>query len=292
MTKKFNTRSKKLIVNADEIGSARCVTDAIWECLNKGVVTSTTIVTGGMDFDNAASLVKGKDFCGLHFSLVDFISVSPKHKIPSLLSGEGKRLYPLKEFLKRYFSNRISIGEIKIELENQIVKCLDNKINLTHVDGHCNLHVLPKIFKIVLELMEKYKIRKFRYPRESFFNIDLGQPIQYLIKLAIGLNASVIKKMVPAGITHPDHFIGLANSGYVTEDIMLKFLKGMYGGVTEIPVHPANFNKEQIDEAFGHTYYPTHFFQTGSRDKDAMLSERVKRFIRDNGIALSSYKGL
>lgn len=40
-------QNKGLIINADEFGAARCVTDAVWKCLNKGVLTSTTIVDLG-----------------------------------------------------------------------------------------------------------------------------------------------------------------------------------------------------------------------------------------------------
>lgn len=283
---------KRLIVNADEFGIARCVTDAIWECLNEGVLTSTTIVSGGLDFDRAATLVNGRDVCGLHMSLVDYIPTSPKEKVRSLLRHDGERMWPLREFLPRYFSGKIRKDEIESELECQIVKCLDHHIGLTHVDGHCNLHMMPDIFKIMLRLIEKYKIRKFRFPREPIFNIDWSQPIQYMIKCAVTFNAMRNKRYIPEGFNFPDHFLGMAQSTRISESIMLNFLDRLPDGVTEIPIHPRDYDEHQIREAFGETMYPTDYFRGGDTEKKALMSKRVRRVMHQKGIVLISYKEL
>lgn len=283
---------KKLIINADEFGIARCATDAIWECLNNGVLTSTTIVAGGLDFVRAASLVKEREVCGLHLSLVDYIPSSPKDRIGSLLRRDRERLWPLKEFLPRYFSGKIKRDEIEIELESQIVKCLDHHIGLTHLDAHCNLHMIPEIFRIVMRLMDKYKIRNFRFSREPFLNIDWSQPVQYAIKCAVTLSAIYNKRNIPAGVRYTDNFIGMANSARITEKVMLHFLERLPDGVTEIPIHPRNYDEREIMEAFGDTFYPTDYFRKGNNEKEALLSERVRRMISEKKIVLISYKGL
>ena len=283
---------KRLIINADEFGIARCVTAAVWQCLNEGVLTSATIVAGGLDFEHAASLVKSTDVCGLHLSLTDFMPVSRKERIRSLVREDGKRLWPLKRFLPRYFSGKIWIEDVRTELESQIVKCLDCGIRLTHIDGHSNLHMMPAVFKIVLELMKKYNIMKLRLPSEPLFNIDIKQPVQYMIKCVVTLDAMFNKRHIPPGYVFPDHFVGHAQSARITEDVMLGFLDRMEDGATEIPIHPRNYDEAQIREAFGADYPTDYFRKKDEFEKEALLSDKVRRMVAEKKITLISYKEL
>ncbi|MFH1190103.1 MAG: ChbG/HpnK family deacetylase [Candidatus Omnitrophota bacterium] len=283
---------KRLIINADEFGMARCTTDAIWECLNKGALTSTTIVANGADFARAAGFARGKDFCGLHLSLADIIPVSRDDRIPSLMRPDGKRLMEPNEFLKRYFTKKINLDEVKVELEGQMIKCIDHGIDLTHVDGHCNLHVLPGIFKIVIGLMKKYGIRKFRYPRDPLLNIDWGQPSQYIVKTGIAFFSMLGRGSIPEDAVFTDRVLGVAQSTRITEDVMLRLLSMLKNGSTEIPIHPGNYDAEDINSAYGNDTYASTYFRHTEKEKAALLSVKVKKFIADHGIELISYRGL
>ncbi len=283
---------KKLIINADEYGVASCITDAINICLDNGVLTSTTIVAGGMDFERAAGFVKNKDCCGVHLSLVDYLPSSLGSMIPSLLCDNRERLHPLKTFIKRYFSNKINLNEVRIELGNQIEKCLDHHIVPTHLDGHCNLHVLPGIFAVLLELMKKYKIKKIRYPRERIYNIDWSQPVQYLIKTGIRLGCLLNRRFLSDECYSSDHFIGLAQSTRITEEVMLKLLSKLKHGSTEIPMHPGMYDEKQINEAFGSLSHAQTYFNAAADEMQALLSKSVKNYIELNKIDLISYKEL
>lgn len=285
-------QKKRLIINADEFGAARCVTDAVTDCLSRGVLTSTSIVAAGRDFDRAARLVKGRQFCGLHLSLSDFEPVAEKDAIPSLLSENGRQLCTPQLFVKRYFAGRVDMAEVKTELESQITKCLDSRIPLTHIDGHCNLHVLPKIFGVVTALMRRYGIKKFRLPRESALNIDWSQPGQYVVKSFIALFSELARKHAPGGFITTDHFIGIAQSTRIGEDVMLGLLRRLKFGTTEIPIHPRNYVEEEISEAFGNAAYARTYFIHGEKEKEALLSEKVKDFIGKNAIELINYGDL
>ena len=285
-------KNKKLIINADEFGSAPCVTDAIWECLNYGVLTSTTIVANGKDFKRAANLARGGNFCGLHLSLTDFAPLNPRNKISSLLRDDKEQFFQPYTFVQKYFNNKIKIDEVRMELEQQVERCLDEGIRLTHFDGHCNIFVLPKIFDAVAGLMKKYNVRKMRFPREPVFNIDWRQPRQYMLKTFIAAFSELGKRRLSRDIIFTDHFIGLAQSTHIEESVLLRLLKRLKDGSTEIPIHPRNYNEKQINDAFGSTHYASTYFSHGEEEKAALLSARVKQFIDSHGIELVSYGSL
>lgn len=290
--KKDKLHKKRLIINADEFGVAPCTTDAIWECLNNGVLTSTTIVANGTDFDRAAKIANGKYFCGLHLSLVDFVSLSRPEEIPSLVRKDSSRLHPLHVFIARYVMNKINMDEVRLELENQIVKCLDSGLEPTHIDGHCNLHVLPKVFNVVLSLMRKYKINKMRYPRETLFNVDWGQLMQYGVKSALSLASLMNRRKMPRDFLFTDYTLGIAQSTRISENVMLRLLRRLRMGSTEIPLHPGNYNAKEINDAYGIDTYASSYFRWAEREKETLLSTAVRNFINENGISLISYKEL
>jgi len=286
-------RPKRLILNADEFGAVRCLTDAIWECLQSGVLTSTTILAGGLDFDYAAGLAKENTFCGMHLCLVDFPPVAAAARVPTLVRPDVNRLWTLPDFLKRYVSGRINPAEIELELEQQITKCLDHGIALTHFDGHCNLHMLPGVFHSVRTLMVKYRIRRLRYPTESLFNIDWRQPLQYVKKLAIAGCARLNRVSVQNGFLTTDHFIGNAQSCRIDQDALLRLLNSLQPGSTEIPLHPANYDEAAINAAFDAGPNFAHdYFRYAPRTKETLLSAAVRDHIRKLDIQLISYGDL
>src|SRR5580704_17699051 len=82
---------KQLILNADDFGMTRGVNEGIIRAHREGVLTSTTLMANGPEFDDAVSRAKlnRKLGVGCHLVLVGGPSVAPREKISSLADADG-----------------------------------------------------------------------------------------------------------------------------------------------------------------------------------------------------------
>jgi chitin disaccharide deacetylase len=140
----------KLIVNADDFGRSSPVNQGIIDAHQRGIVTSTSLMTDRDAFDEAVDLAKNnpKLGIGLHLDLDHFFEVE---------HGVGRLL--------RYKDPTMPIAAIVRETERQIHKVLATGIPIRHVDGHHHCHLRPELIGTVAALTAKYKIPVLRYFR-------------------------------------------------------------------------------------------------------------------------------
>ena len=78
----------------------------------------------------------------------------------------GAFLRDFRAFTRRYLLGGIAAAEVEEELRRQIERLQAAGLPLVHANSHQHLHVLPKIFEIVLRLAEEHRIPFVRIPRE------------------------------------------------------------------------------------------------------------------------------
>ena len=150
----------KLIINADDFGLHSAINEGIIVGHTKGAITSTSILASGAAFNEAVDMAKEypKLGIGIHIALVGGIApVSDPSEIPSLVTKEGVFVDNYIEFMKRIYSGSINYDEVRTEITKQVSKIMESGVNVTHIDGHQHMHVLPSILPIVLEQAMRYK---------------------------------------------------------------------------------------------------------------------------------------
>ena len=160
----------KLIINADDFGLHSAINEGIIVGHTKGAITSTSILASGAAFNEAVDMAKEypKLGIGIHIALVGGIApVSDPSEIPSLVTKEGVFVDNYVEFMKRIYSGSINYDEVRTEITKQVSKIMESGVNVTHIDGHQHMHVLPSILPIVLEQAMRYKIKAIRVPNEK-----------------------------------------------------------------------------------------------------------------------------
>ena len=160
----------KLIINADDFGLHSAINEGIIVGHTKGAITSTSILASGAAFNEAVDMAKEypKLGIGIHIALVGGIApVSDPSEIPSLVTNEGVFVDNYIEFMKRIYSGSINYDEVRTEIIKQVSKIMESGVNVTHIDGHQHMHVLPSILPIVLEQAMRYKIKAIRVPNEK-----------------------------------------------------------------------------------------------------------------------------
>lgn len=140
---------KYLIVNADDFGITRRVSEGIIEASEYGVVSSVTMFATTGLFDHCVSLLKGnrKVGVGVHLTLSHGSPVSDN--APSLTKSRGVFF---KEAELQHNLDSIEQEDIIREFNAQIEKIKSAGIDVTHLDTHSDIHRYPKVCAIVREL--------------------------------------------------------------------------------------------------------------------------------------------
>ncbi len=236
---------KQIIINADDFGRHTLINRAVQIAYEKGCLKSTTIMAGGIAFDDAVSTANKLSNLGVgvHLTLANGNPILPPNKIPSLVTAEGTFYDNHAAFLKRYLQGKINLDEVRAELAAQIEKVKRAGLNLTHVDSHQHLHHVPKIIDIVLELADAAGIHAIRISDTKIFEGEFGGIGQFIGRVGLASLAKFAAHKVHAkNFLSPNHFTGIVAGESVTEKFMLNLIENLREGTTEVMLHPGTEN--------------------------------------------------
>lgn len=279
---------KRIIINADDFGMNQYVNEAIILGHQKGIITSTSLVASGDNFDEAVELAKQNPNLGIgiHVTLVGGLKpLSDLADVKSLVDENGVFFNSHTDFIKQVYTKNINFEEVYNELDLQFAKIMSSNINVTHVDGHQHLHVLPEVSSIVFALMKKYKINKIRIPKESYTFLNNNYSIGRIIgKCGLSFLAEKAhKKAKSLGIASPRYFWGMMNGGNLTEENLLAIIDAAKDkvGSHEVMIHPGTSN-EALNAIYGWNYH-------WEEELASAMSSKVFEKLKDNGFELVNY---
>lgn len=281
---------KQLIITSDDFGLSPGVNAAVEKAWRDGILTCASIMPGGSAFDEAVEIARRNPGLqvGLHLTLVQGSAVLPSKDIPGLVDAAGNfRDNPVAAGM-RYFFDKGLYKQLLREIEAQIRRVKDAGINLTHIDGHLNIHLHPTVFSILGELMPRYGITSFRLSRERLlhnlaFNREriAGKALERLIFGALSFHArSELERM---GIRLACEVKGVLNSGRMNETYILDILEGLGEGLTEIYFHPGILPDTEITRRM-----PDYRHED---ELAAVTSLRVRQKLTTLAIELINYRG-
>lgn len=155
-----------VVINADDFGWNRSCSLAILEAYEKKYITTTTMMSTGVFFDEAVNLIKKselKDYVGLHFDLTEGVPLtSGIRNDPFFCDSKGF----FHDHVKRYFPlDRKQQHCVYEELKAQLNRFVKTGLNIHHVDSHHHIHTAPFIYPIFKKVMDAYGIKKIRISR-------------------------------------------------------------------------------------------------------------------------------
>ena len=137
----IENKHKRVIINADDFGITKGVNKAIFELIDAGIVTSTSVMSNMPDYVDVLKF-KTKIGISVHFNLTTGRPINDSKKIPTLVDKQGC-FYELPELLKRVRQRQISKQEVEIEFDAQIKRLFDIGVRPDHVDTHESLLKYP-----------------------------------------------------------------------------------------------------------------------------------------------------
>jgi predicted glycoside hydrolase/deacetylase ChbG (UPF0249 family) len=151
---------KLLIVNADDLGATVPVNDAIFALMDRGLVTSATLLAGGDAFEDAALRSKHYPNCsfGVHLNLTQLKPLRPTPALAPLLDKDGQ----MTRSLARLAWSPSLIRAAYVELCAQVERCLGAGVKVSHFDSHHHAHTNPWLLPALRALSRRYGIERMR----------------------------------------------------------------------------------------------------------------------------------
>jgi chitin disaccharide deacetylase len=245
---------RRLIVNADDFGLTRGVSEGILAAHRHGIVTSTTVlVTRPIPRDLLDRLDASGLGAGLHVNLT---LGSPITKSPSLVDESGR-------FVRdpRHAAARAKVGHVEREVEAQIErfeKLL--KRPPTHLDTHHHVGLHSPVKEVVLQLARERSL-PVRTQSEGARAAARG-----------------------AGLATPDHFFGESGPGaYWTLERTLGQLRRLPPGCSEFMAHPGYCDDELSYSRYG---------RQRETELVGLGSPATRAAVEALGIVLCDFRGL
>jgi len=280
--------SRRLIVNADDFALHPSVNRAILLAHREGIVTSTTILAGGMAFFDAGEELKSCPELGIgvHLCLVDQKPVLKPEEVPSLVDHEGRFCASYAGFLKRYLLRQVPLEQVRRELEAQVGRIRDLGLKITHLDSHQHLHLLPGIARIVADVARKFDIRCIRVPAEQVKGHQGPTSFTRRLqgRLVFRLAQKRRREFSRQGFRFPDHFFGFSQGGKMLLNDWLKLLPRLPAGASEVMVHPGA-DTQELRACFGWGYH-------WGEELQALIHPQLRLLIMQQNIQLINYGDL
>ena len=135
---------KRLIINADDLGWTRGISDGIFLAHRQGLVTSASLMVNQPASEYALVLASQNPrlAVGVHLNLSDGVPTLPPCQVPSLVNRDGK-FYPFAQLHRCLFRWQVSSTQIEAEFRAQIQWMKHRGFMPTHADSHHQVHIYP-----------------------------------------------------------------------------------------------------------------------------------------------------
>lgn len=271
----------RVIFNADDFGIHTEVNHAVVEAYETGVLTSTSLLATGPAYDEAVAFAKAHPGLGIgiHLCLVGSLPtvLGPK-EVPTLVDGQGLVPESYAQFMKKSLLGEVDYTQVYRELDAQMEKIMAEGLNITHVDSHQHLHMLPKVWPIVQALMKKYGLHRLRVPRESYvFKALHANPVRVMARNSLTfLGERAMRDVHRLGFTTTNFFWGMVDGGNMNEENLTYILSRLPFGVHEIMMHPGRSTNE-LAKTFSWGYHWQDEFH-------ALTSPRIRQLMDEKKI--------
>ena len=286
---------RNLIVNADDLGWTEGVNRGIAETHRNGIVTSASLLANGRAFVSGGELARTTPGLGVgvHLNLSDGEPVAGREFVTTLLNERGELEGRPKSLLLRLARRSILLEEVEREWNAQIQKVRDSGIEPTHLDGHKHVQMLPGLFEIALRLAKRHGIRAVRVSHEESSlraALSAGVKQKGTVVMKQGVQARGLKLLAPdareqaerAGIATADYFCGIAQTGELTREGVLRLMEILPEGTTELMCHPGYVDAELANSA-------TRLQASRQAELEILTDTGIRNLVASQGIRLIDY---
>jgi hopanoid biosynthesis associated protein HpnK len=282
---------KRIIVTGDDFGLALPVNEAIVAAHQQGILTAASLMMGEQftrDAVERARRLPGLRV-GLHLALVEGRPVSAPQQIPDLVDARGAFSTHLARAGFKFFFKPGIRRQLETEIRAQFEAFHKTGLALDHANAHNHMHLHPTLMRLILKVGRDYGLRAVRLPNEPPLRSwrasrkALGPKLASSVFLCPWMN--LMKHLLRrAHVRHNDFLFGMSDSGTMTLDLALRFIRNLPAGVTELCFHPATRRCSEIDRTMPRYRHEDEF--------RALTSESLLRAVQAGNIQRIAFSDL
>lgn len=265
--------AKLLILHGDDLGVAHSVNAASFEALEKGAITSASIMMPTPWVSEVAAYARAHPNAdlGLHLTLTSewdtyrWGSVESKDRVSSLFDSTGMFPSDVPPVVQKAKAH-----EVELELRAQVDRAIALGIRPTHLDSHMGaLFATPELISTYIKVARDYRL--------PFLAVRLPPPSP---PLPVTDRDIVLDALIVAGPDVPrDKW----------KEFYIDAIKNLKPGLTEMIVHLGRDDAELQAVMVNHEPYGSTWRQ---RDFDVMMSQEFKQALKDHGVRLVTWREL
>jgi chitin disaccharide deacetylase len=266
--------AKLVIIHADDLGVSHSETSASIFAMEKGSVSSASIMVPCPWFPEIAAYAQSHPQAdlGLHLTLTSewknykWGPVTPVTKVPGLVNEKGF-LYSSVDSLLR----SARPGEMEEEIRNQVKRAIQFGVDPTHLDAH-----MAGAFSSIDFLKSYIKVgHEFKVP------VFLTRYLETLLKIKLDSLINDKDVIVDAVTATPDDFKKGFNNYYTG------VIRNLKPGISYLIIHTAYDNDEMKAVTVDHPDWGSAWRQA---DFDFFTSATCAKLLKDNNIVVITWK--
>lgn len=150
----------RLVVNADDYGYFPGITHGILDCVQAGRVTAVGIMANRPWFERDVALLRDTADVdvGVHLVLTAGAPLTPSLAATLPEGGFPGKAVVVRDVLLR----RLDLQLVRDEWRAQIERCLVAGLTVRFLNSHEHIHMLPPLFRLVIELSAGYGVPHIR----------------------------------------------------------------------------------------------------------------------------------
>jgi len=245
---------RRVIVTGDDFGLAVPVNEAIVEAHRRGILTTASLMVGGDAAQDAVARAREVPSLniGLHLVLVLERPVLPVSEIPDIVDSRGRfSSHFFRDGLRFFFSTKVQ-AQLEREIRAQFEAFAATGFSLDHVNTHNHMQLHPTVAKLMFKVAREYGVKAVRLPYEPLWMGSKTSGRSWIERAAsstfllpwVGLMRTRTRRL---GIRSNDYLAGMHDSGAMTEELVLRIIKRLPNGITEIYFHPSMRHSPEVE---------------------------------------------
>jgi chitin disaccharide deacetylase len=278
---------RRVIISADDFGLSVAVNEGIEQAHSAGILGSASLMVAAPAAADAVARARRLPGLkvGLHLVVIEGASVLPHEQIPDLVGARGLFSSHAVRLGMSYFFRPKVRHQLAAEIRAQFQAFAGTGLRLDHANAHKHMHLHPTVGRLLIEIGAKFGLRAIRIPAEPAAVLAACGCRASLSSHALHGWTNLLRRQANrADLATNDHVFGIAWSGHMTAERVLRLLRHLPEGVSEIYFHPATRRDPRLGALM-----PA--YEHGA-ELATLLDSRLRDVLADQSAVLTSYSDL
>jgi hopanoid biosynthesis associated protein HpnK len=241
---------RQVFLCADDFGLSEAVNEGIERAHREGILQAASLMVAGAAAADAVRRARAMPGLrvGLHLVVIEGPAVLPPARIPDLVDARGH--FPSEQLglgVKYFFRPGVR-RQLAAEIRAQFATFAETGLTLDHANAHKHMHLHPVVGRMLIGIGREFGLHAVRVPAEPPGVLAACGETAGLGAHALYAWTRLLRGQARrAGMATNDHVFGIAWSGRMTAERLLRLAAHLPDGNSEIYFHPASRRDPTID---------------------------------------------